>query len=82
MYRPAAEVLLEGTEYGAETEDVAGSSDAAAAAGVRPSRLMDWGTEDGGGVRRGRGGCGHGERGGGSGGDEAAATAAGGAVED
>jgi len=34
-------VLLEGAEYGAETEDLTGSSDAAAAAGVRPPRLVD-----------------------------------------
>ena len=40
--RPAAEVLLEGEEYGAETEDVAGSSDAAAAVGMRPPRPVDW----------------------------------------
>ena len=55
---------------------------AAAAAGVRPPRLVNWGSEGGDGVRRGRGGCGHGERGGGFGGDETAATAAGGAVKD
>jgi len=82
MYGQPTEVLLEGAEYGAETEDVAGSSDAAAAAGVRPQRLVDWGAEGGGGVLCRSGGCGHGERDGGFGGDEAAATAAGGAVED
>jgi len=60
MYGQPAEVLLEGAEYGAETEDVAGSSDAAAEAGVRSPRLVDWGAEDGGGVRRGSKGCGHG----------------------
>jgi len=52
------------------------------AAGVRPPGLVDWGTEGGGGVWRGSGRCGHGERGGGFGGDEAAATAAGGATDD
>jgi len=44
MYGPAAEALLEGVEYGSETEDVAGSSDAAAAAGMRPPRTVDWAT--------------------------------------
>ena len=38
MYGPAAEALLEGAEYGAETEGVAGSSDAAAAARMRRRR--------------------------------------------
>jgi len=38
MHGPAAEALLEGTKYDAETEDMAGSSEAAAAAGVRPPR--------------------------------------------
>ena len=42
MHGPTAEALLEGAEYGAETEDVAGSSDAAAAAGMRPPRPVDW----------------------------------------
>ena len=82
MYGPAAEALLKGAEYGAETEDAAGSSDAAAAAGVRPPRLVDWGAGGGGGVRRGSGRCGHGERGEGFGGNEVAATVAGGAVQD
>ena len=81
MYGPAAEALLEGAEYVAETKDVMGSSDAAAAAGVRPPRLVDLGAED-----RAEYGAeaedGHWERGGGFGGDEAEATAAGGAVED
>ena len=40
---PAAEALLEGTKYDAVTEDVAGSSEAAAAAGVRPPRRSNWG---------------------------------------
>ena len=44
MYGPAAEALLEGVEYGSETEDVAGSSDAAAAVGMRPPRTVDWAT--------------------------------------
>jgi len=48
----------------------------------RPPRLVDWGAEGGGGVRRGSAGYGHGECGGGLSGDEAAATAAGEAVED
>ena len=41
MHGPAAEALLEGAKYGAETEDVAGSSDAAAAARMRPPRPVD-----------------------------------------
>ena len=57
MYGQPAEVLLEGAEYGAETEDAAGSSDAAAAAGVWPPRLVDWGEEGGGGVQRRSGVC-------------------------
>ena len=40
-YGPAAEAILEVAEYDAETEDVAGSSDAAAA-GMRPSRPVNW----------------------------------------
>jgi len=42
MHGPAAEALLEGAEYGTESEEVAGSSDAAAAAGMRPPRPVDW----------------------------------------
>jgi len=43
MHGPAAEALLEGAEYGTETEDVAGSSDAAAAAaGMLPPRPVNW----------------------------------------
>jgi len=42
MHGPAVEALLEGAEYGTETEDVAGSSDAAAAARTRPPRPVDW----------------------------------------
>jgi len=38
MHGPAAEALLEGAEYGAETKDVAGSLNVAAAAGMRPPR--------------------------------------------
>jgi len=38
MHGPAAEALLEGAEYDAETEDMAGASEAAEAAGVRPPR--------------------------------------------
>ena len=38
MHGPAAEALLEGAEYGAETEDLAGSLNVAAAAGIRPPR--------------------------------------------
>jgi len=41
---PAAEVLLEGAECDAETEDTAGSSNAAAAVGIRPPRPVDWAT--------------------------------------
>ena len=41
MHGPAAEALLEGAEHGAETDVVAGSSDAAAAAGMRPPRPAD-----------------------------------------
>ena len=78
---PAAEAILDGAEYEAETEHAAGASEALAAR-VRPPGLVDWGTEGGGGVWRGSGRCGHGERGGGFGGDEAAATAAGGATDD
>ena len=43
MQRPAAEAHLEGAEYDAETEDMTGSSKAAAAAGVRPPRPNNWG---------------------------------------
>jgi len=42
MLGPAVEALLEGAEYGTETEDVARSSDAAAAAGMRPPKPVDW----------------------------------------
>ena len=42
MHGPAAEALLEGAECGTETEDLAGSSDVAAAAGMRPPRPVDW----------------------------------------
>jgi len=42
MYGPAAGELLEEAEYDAETEDVAGSSDVAAAAGMGPPRPVDW----------------------------------------
>ena len=47
MHGPAAEALLEGAECGAETEDAAGSSDAAAfefaaAAGMQPPRPEGW----------------------------------------
>jgi len=42
MHGPAAEVLLEGAEYGAEKEDVAGTSEEAAAVGVRPPRPSNW----------------------------------------
>ena len=34
--------IVEGVEYGAETEDSAGSLDKAAAAGMRPPRPVDW----------------------------------------
>ena len=40
MHGSAAEAFLEGAEYGTETEDVTGSSDAAAA-GMRPPRPVD-----------------------------------------
>ena len=42
---PAAEALLKGAEYDAETEDSAGASEAAAAAvaRVRPPRPSNWG---------------------------------------
>ena len=43
MHGPAAEALLEGAEYCAETEDVAGSLDVAAAAEMQPPRPVDWG---------------------------------------
>ena len=39
---PAAEALLEGAEHDAETEDLAGASEAAAAEGVRPPRPRNW----------------------------------------
>jgi len=39
---PAAETLLDGAEYDAETEDAAGASEAAAAR-VRPPRPSNWG---------------------------------------
>ena len=42
MHGPAAEALLEGAECGTETEDLAGSSDVAAAAGMRPPRPVDF----------------------------------------
>ena len=43
MHGPAAEALLEGAEYDAETGDIAGASEAAAA-GVRPPRPSNWGS--------------------------------------
>jgi len=39
---PTAEALLEGEKYGAETEDAAEASGAAAAARLRPPRPADW----------------------------------------
>jgi len=44
---PAAEALLEGAEYDAETEDAAESSEAAAAARVRPPKPSNWGAMSG-----------------------------------
>jgi len=38
---PAAEALLKGAEFDVETEDMAGSSEAAAGAGMRPPRPVD-----------------------------------------
>jgi hypothetical protein len=43
-YGPAAEALLDGAEYDAETEDAAGCSDAAAAAGMRQPKPSHWGS--------------------------------------
>ena len=42
MHEPAAEALIKGAEYGAETEDAAGTSEEAASAGVRPLRPSNW----------------------------------------
>ena len=43
MHGPVAEALLEGAEYGAETEDAAESSEkAAATVRVRPPRPSNW----------------------------------------
>jgi len=75
MHRPAAEALLEGAEYGIETEEVAGSSDAAAAAaGMRPPRPADWTAAGAAGALK------NGQMSNAS--AEAAATVAGGAAED
>jgi len=74
MHGPAAEALPEGAEYGAETGDVAGSSDAAAAAGMRPPRPVDWAAAGAAGAAE------DGQMGNAS--AEAAMTAAAGAAED
>jgi len=42
MHGPAPETLLEGAEYGAETENLAGFSDVAAAGIMRPPRPVDY----------------------------------------
>jgi len=42
MHGPAVEALLEGAEYDAETGGIVGSSEAAAAAGTRPPRPVEW----------------------------------------
>jgi len=59
MHGPAAEALLEGAENGDEWEEAAGSSDTAAAAGMRPPRTVDWAAagaaEDSGGRSSGNG---------------------------
>jgi len=70
---PAAEALLEGAENGTETEDAAGSSDAAAAAGMRPQGPVDWAAA---------GAAGAAEDWQGNASAEAAMTAVGGAAED